>query len=81
MGEMKWEIKIMQDRIIEFNQKKLKVDEKIEEFLKGNEDSREEITLSVQKMDTKAREEYENTRIRKYENTREEYPKYLKELC
>ena len=47
----------MQDRVIEFNEKKLKLVEKIEEFLKRNEDSREEITQSVLKMDTKARGE------------------------
>ena len=79
IDNVKWEIKIMQDRIIEFNEKKLKLDEKIEEFLKRNENYREEITQSVQRMDTEAREEYERDKLSFMKQTDAEEKRFLTE--
>ena len=63
IDNVKWEIKIMQDRMVEFRDKKQKLDEKIEEFLKQNESSRVDVAERMQRMDTKTKEEYERDKL------------------
>ena len=63
IDNVKWEIKIMQDRMVEFRDKKQKLDEKIEEFLKQNESSRVDVAERMQRMDTKTKEGYERDKL------------------
>ena len=79
IDNVKWEIKIMQDRLIEFNEKKSILDTKIEEFLKRNEDSRENIVQRMQKMETKTREEYERDKLSLMKRTDAEEKRFLTE--
>ena len=79
IDNVKWEIKIMQDRLIEFNEKKSIRDTKIEEFLKRNEDSRENIMQRMQKMETKIREEYERDKLSLMKRTDAEEKRFLTE--
>ena len=55
---MKVEIAIMQDRLVEFNARKDNLNQKIENFLQKNEDSRLDITEQITRMDNLAIEDY-----------------------
>ena len=79
IDNVKWEIKIMQDRLIELNEKKSILDRKIEEFLVRNEDSRENIVQRMQKMETKTREEYERDKLSLMKRTDAEEKRFLTE--
>lgn len=79
IDNVKWEIKIMQDRLSEFKDKKLKLDERIEEFIKTHESSRHEISERVQKMETKTREEYERDKLSLMKKTDAEEKRVLTE--
>ena len=72
IDNVKVEINLMQDRLTEFNEKKRKLDEKIDIFLQQNEDSRLEIQEQVQAIDRKAREEYERDKLSLMKKTDEE---------
>lgn len=72
MDNVKCETAIMQDRLVELNENKHKLDEKIEKFLKQNEDSREEISEQVNKMDVKTKEDYVRDKLSLIKKTDEE---------
>ena len=69
----------MQDRLSEFNEKKLKLDKKIEEFTKNHEGSRDEISERIQKMEIKTREEYVRDKLSLMKKTDVEEKRVLTE--
>ena len=59
IDNVKREILIMQDRLVEFGKKKQELEEKVENFLHRNEDSRMDITTKISKGDQELRSNYE----------------------
>ena len=59
IDNVKREILIMQDRLVDFNNKKRILEEKIEIFLQSNEDARSQITDKIFEDDREAKVSYE----------------------
>lgn len=80
IDNVKVEIAIMQGRLIEFAEKKRKIEERIENNLKLNEDMRDEIAERTSKEDRTAKEEYERDKLSLMKKTDDEEKRTIHEF-
>ena len=65
IDKVKTEIRVMQDRVAEYELKKTAIDEKIEEFLSTHEDARNTITERMQSQERTLRETFQRNTLNK----------------
>ena len=65
------EIKVMNDRVAEYNEKKLVIDQTIEEYLTSHEDTREDTTEKMASQERTLRETFQRNTLSKMKETDE----------
>ena len=66
------EIKVMQDRVVEFNEKKVAIDQKIEEYLSSHEDARADTEARIASQERTLRETFQRNSLTKMKESDEQ---------